>query len=81
MAVEVTVDPEVAKKDTNGDGHISKAEMEMDSQLKGEQQGLRENQFDYKQVLDAQKLQKDYDLANLRANVARERANATKQEG
>ena len=25
-----TVDPEVAKKDTNGDGHISKEEMEMD---------------------------------------------------
>jgi hypothetical protein len=60
---------------------LRQAEMEMDSQLKGEQQGLRENQFDYKQVLDAQKLQKDYDLANLRANVARERANATKQEG
>ena len=60
---------------------LRQAEMEMDSQLKGEQQGLKENQFDYKQVLDAQKLQKDYDLANLRANVARERANATKQEG
>ena len=60
---------------------LRQAEMEMDSQLKGEQQGLRENQFDYKQTLDAQKLQKDYDLANLRANVARERANATKQEG
>ena len=29
MAVEVTVDPEVAKKDTNGDGHISKEEMEL----------------------------------------------------
>jgi ribosomal protein L29 len=55
--------------------------MEMDSQLKGEQQGLKENQFDYKQVLDAQKLQKDYDLANLRADVARERTNASKQEG
>jgi hypothetical protein len=34
MAVEVTVDPEVAKKDTNGDGHISKAEMEMDLEFK-----------------------------------------------
>ena len=55
--------------------------MEMDAQLKGEQQGLRENQFDYKQTLDAQKLQKDCDLANLRANVARERTNASKQEG
>ena len=30
---------------------------------------------------DAQKLQKDYDLANLRAQVARERTNAPKQEG
>ena len=60
---------------------LRQAEMEMDSQLKGEQQGLKENQFDYKQVLDAQKLQKDYDLANLRADVARERTNAPKQEG
>ena len=34
MAVEVTVDPEVAKKDTNGDGHISKEEMEMDLEFK-----------------------------------------------
>ena len=29
-----TVDPEVAKKDTNGDGHISKKEMEMDLEFK-----------------------------------------------
>ena len=29
-----TVDPEVAKKDTNGDGHISKEEMEMDLEFK-----------------------------------------------
>ena len=34
MAVEVTVDPEVAKKDTNGDGHISLEEMEMDLEFK-----------------------------------------------
>jgi hypothetical protein len=60
---------------------LRQAQMEMDAQLKGEQQGLRENQFDYKQTLDAQKLQKDYDLANLRADVARERTNASKQEG
>ena len=53
----------------------------MDAQLKGENQDLKENQFDYKQVLDSQKLQKDYDLLDLRADVARERANATKQEG
>lgn len=57
---------------------LKQADMEMNAELKGEQQGLRENQFDYKQVLDAQKLQKDYDLANLRANVARERANTPK---
>ena len=60
---------------------LRQAQIEMDAQLKGEQQGLKENQFDYKQTLDAQKLQKDYDLANLRANVARERTNASKQEG
>ena len=30
----VTVDPEVAKKDTNGDGHISIEEMEMDLEFK-----------------------------------------------
>ena len=60
---------------------LRQAEMEMDAQLKGENQALKENQFDYKQVLDSQKLQKDYDLANLRADVARERANAPKQEG
>ena len=34
MAKTVTVDPEVAKKDTNGDGHISKQEMEMDLEFK-----------------------------------------------
>ena len=60
---------------------LRQAEMEMNAQVKGENQALKENQFDYKQVLDAQKLQKDYDLANLRADVALERANATKQEG
>ena len=32
--VTKTVDPEVAKKDTNGDGHISKQEMEMDLEFK-----------------------------------------------
>jgi len=34
MAVKVTVDPEVAKKDSNGDGHISQAEMEMNLEFK-----------------------------------------------
>ena len=60
---------------------LRQAEMEMNAQLKGENQALKENQFDYKQILDARKLQKDYDLANLRADVALERANAPKQEG
>ena len=50
---------------------LRQAQIEMDAQLKGEQQGLRENQFDYKQTLDAQKLQKDYDLANLRAQCSK----------
>ena len=34
-----------------------------------------------KQELDDKKIQQGYDIADLRANVARERANATKQEG
>ena len=35
MAVEVTVDPEVARKvDRNGDGHISQEEMEMNLEFK-----------------------------------------------
>ena len=34
MTKTVTVDPEVAVKDTNGDGHISKQEMEMDLEFK-----------------------------------------------
>ncbi len=35
MAVEVTVDPEVARKvDRNGDGHISEEEMEMNLEFK-----------------------------------------------
>ena len=35
MAVEVTVDPEVAQKvDRNGDGHISQEEMEMNLEFK-----------------------------------------------
>ena len=57
---------------------LRQADMEMEAQQKGENQALKENQFDYKQVLDAKKLQKDYDLAELRADVARERTNAPK---
>ena len=34
MTKTVTVDPEVAQKDTNGDGHISREEMEMDLEFK-----------------------------------------------
>ena len=34
MAEVKTVDPEIAVKDVNGDGHISKEEMEMDLEFK-----------------------------------------------
>jgi len=54
---------------------LRQSEMEMNAQIKGENQALKENQFDYKQVLDSQKLQKDYDLANLRADVALQKTN------
>jgi hypothetical protein len=54
---------------------LKQSEMEMQAQLKGENQALKENQFDYKQAFDAKKLQKDYDLANLRADVATQRQN------
>ena len=54
---------------------LRQQEQEMNAQIKGENQALKENQFDYKQLLDAQKLKKDYDLANLRADVALERQN------
>ena len=57
---------------------LRQADMEMNAQVKGENQALKENQFDYKQVLDAQKLQKDYDLANLRADVSLQKANTPK---
>jgi hypothetical protein len=54
---------------------LKQSEMEMQAQLKGENQALKENQFDYKQSFDAQKLKKDYDLAQLRADVATQRQN------
>mgnify|MGYP003115250825 FL=1 len=57
---------------------LRQADMEMNAQVKGENQALKENQFDYKQVLDAQKLQKDYDLANLRADVSLQKTNTPK---
>ena len=55
---------------------LKKEELELRAQQQGENQALKEGQFEYKQVFDSQKLQKDYDLANLRANVARNRQNA-----
>jgi len=60
---------------------LRQSEMEMNAQIKGENQALKENQFDYKQVLDSQKLQKDYDLAGLRADVALQKANTPKGGG
>ena len=57
---------------------LRQQDLEMKAQSEGEKQGLRENQFDYKQDFDAMKLQKDYDLAGLRADVALQRANTPK---
>jgi hypothetical protein len=60
---------------------LRQAENQMDAQFDAQNAALKEAQFDYKRVLDAQKLKKDYDLAELRANVARERNNASNQQG
>jgi len=60
---------------------LKQAEQETAAQFKNLNQNLKEAQFDYKQVFDSQKLQKDYDLAEMRANVARERTNAPNQQG
>jgi hypothetical protein len=60
---------------------LKQSEMEMQAQLKGENQALKENQFDYKQSFDAQKLKKDYDLANLRADVALQKTNTPQGRG
>ena len=76
---EQNVDPLVLLKQQ--ELQLRQQDLELKAQQQGEQQGLKENQFEYKQDLDAMKLQKDYDLADLRARVALERANATKQEG
>jgi hypothetical protein len=54
---------------------LRQQELELRAQKDGENQALKENQFEYKQVFDTQKLQKDYDLANLRADVAVQRQN------
>ena len=50
-------------------------DLELKAQSEGEKQALKENQFEYKQDFDSMKLQKDYDLANLRADVATQRQN------
>ena len=76
---EQNVDPLVLLKQQ--ELQLRQQDLELKEQQQGEPQGLRENQFEYKQDLDAMKLQKDYDLADLRARVALERQNATKQEG
>jgi chaperonin GroES len=60
---------------------LRQAEQETAAQFKSLNQDLKEAQFGYKQTFDSQKLQKDYDLAELRANVARERNNVSNQEG
>ena len=60
---------------------LRQQDQELKAQVQGEQQGLKEQQFEYKQDLDAMKLQKDYDLAELRARIAQQRTNVTKQEG
>jgi ribosomal protein L29 len=60
---------------------LRQQDQELKAQVQGEQQGLKEQQFEYKQDLDAMKLQKDYDLAELRARIAQQRTNAPKQEG
>jgi len=57
---------------------LRQQDLELKAQSDGEKQGLREQQFDYKQDFDAMKLQKDYDLAELRARVAQARTNAPK---
>ena len=60
---------------------LRQQDLELKAQSEGEKQGLKEQQFEYKQDFDSMKLQKDYDLAELRARVAQARTNATKQEG
>ena len=55
----VTVDPEVAKKDINGDGHISKAEMDLDMEFK------RKRLEDEDAMRDAQRKMTWFALAGL----------------
>ena len=60
---------------------LRQAEAQMDAQFDAQNAALKEAQFGYKQTFDSQKLKKDYDLAELRANVARERNNASNRQG
>jgi len=60
---------------------LRQQDLELKAQTEGEKQGLKEQQFEYKQDFDSMKLQKDYDLAELRANVAQRRTNATNNQG
>ena len=59
MAVKVTVDPEVADKDKNGDGHISKEEMDLDIEFK------RKRLEDEDAMRDAQRKMTWFALAGL----------------
>ena len=76
---DMQVDPLVLLKQQ--ELQLRQSEMEMNNALKTQNQDLKQDQFEYKQELDDKKIQQSYDIADLRANVARERANATKQEG
>ena len=58
-AVTKTVDPEVANKDLNGDGHISKAEMDLDMEFK------RKRLEDEDAMRDAQRKMTWFALAGL----------------
>ena len=60
---------------------LRQSEMEMNNALKNQNQDLKEDQFEYKQELDDKKIQQTYDIANLRANVARDKQNATDNQG
>jgi len=55
---------------------MKQAEMETNAKLKNEGMDLKESQFDYKKYFDSQKIQQNYDLAQLRADVAMQRTNS-----
>jgi len=76
---DMQVDPLVLLKQQ--ELQLRQSEMDMNNALKTQNQDLKQDQFEYKQELDDKKIQQGYDIADLRANVARERANAPKQEG